>query len=498
MRLWYPEDVKTEELLPRDSAWPRIAWGVFLLFAVVTLAITAQAQVGVLFVLLAALAIVLSWRFPYEMFSLWAPLSYLLGFQISVSTGYYRIGERTLGATFELSLGELLAVGLVVAWALRVLFLWRGRRDRNWKPWLPLGVTFLALGLAHLVTIFSPGQPSPFEVFKFVARYQLFLYLASVALVVNFVRSKKRLRQVLVGFTILGVFFAVDGLRNMVVIGDGGISVQQAQPMPILVDVNPLGGNQHSLAETLIMGEGAALALGALSAVGSRRRKIAYWSAGLMAGVSILTFSRTAWIVMALQLALLFATVWRQWFKAHGRELLIAFILSLPLVGLMIVYSFTRLSIGSLDSRAALTGIAWTFFTGSPWIGVGAGTFADRVAGTYAFVVDYGAALDSHGIFQKVAAETGIVGLLALISVLFETGRRFVKDWFGRSFASSEHLAHTYLIVTALGAFAYQITSTSYWTPRLWIPIALAFAAGRAFQEHEEARDPDFLRPSHG
>jgi hypothetical protein len=498
MRLWYPEDVKTEELLPRESPWPRIAWGVFLLLAVVTLAITAQAQVGILFLLLAALAIALSWRFPYEMFSIWAPLSYLLGFQISVTTGYYRIGERTLGATFELSVGELVAVGLVIAWALRVLFLWRGRRDRNWKPWLPLGYTFLALGLAHLVTIWSPGQPSAYEVLKFVARYQLFLYLSCVALVVNFVRSKKRLRQVLIGFILLGLFFAANGLFNMVVIGDGGITIQQAQPLPILVALNPLGGNQHSLAETLIMGEGAALAFAALAAVGSNRRRLSYWAAGFMACVSILTFSRTAWIVMALQVSILFATVWREWFKEHGRELLIGFILSLPLLALMIVYSLTHLSLGSLDSRAALTGIAWTFFTGSPWIGVGAGTFADRVAGTYAFVADFGASLDSHGIFQKVAAETGLVGLLALFSVLFETARRFAKDYFGRSFAAHEHLAHTYLVVTALGAFAYQVTSTSYWTPRLWIPIALALAAGRAFQEHEEARDPDFLRPSHG
>jgi O-antigen ligase len=217
-----------------------------------------------------------------------------------------------------------------------------------------------------------------------------------------------------------------------------------------------------------------------------------------MAAASILTFSRTAWIVMALQVSILFATIWKPWFKAHGRELLIAFILSLPLVGLMIVYSLTRLSIGSLDSRAALTGIAWTFFTGSPWIGVGAGTFADRVAGTYAFVVDYGAALDSHGIFQKVAAETGIVGLLALFSVLIETVQRMWRDWNGRSYARNEHDAFVYLLVTAFGAFAYQLTSTSYWTPRLWIPIALAFAAGRIFQEHEESRDPDFLRPSHG
>ncbi|MEI7511836.1 MAG: O-antigen ligase family protein [Candidatus Uhrbacteria bacterium] len=486
------------ELLPQESSWPRILWGLFLLCALAVLAITAQAQVGILFLLLAALAIVLSWRFPYEMFSLWAPLSFLLGFQISVSTGYYRIGERTLGASFELSIGELLAVGLVAAWALRVLLLWRGRRDRNWKPWLPLGLTFLALGLVHLFTIWSSGQPSPFEVLKFVARYQLFLYLACVALVVNFVRSKKRLRQVLMGFIILGTFFAFDGLRNMVVIGDGGISFQQAQPLAMLVGLNPLGGNQHSLAETLIMGEGAALAFAALSAVGSNRRKFAYWAAGLMAVVSILTFSRTAWLVMALQVTLLFATIWKQWFKTHIRELMIFGILSLPLVGLMVAYSLTRLSIGSLDARASLTGIAWTFFTGSPWLGVGAGTFADRVAITYAFLIDYGSPLDSHGIFQKVGAEAGLFGLIALLSVIVEMGQRFWKDWYTRHFAGSEHVAHMFLLVTAIGAFAYQVTSTSYWTPRLWIPIALALAAGRVFQGHDEARDPDFLRPSHG
>lgn len=481
----------------RKSKWPRIAWGIFLLCSVALFAITADTRIAVTFVLVALAVVALSWRYPYAVLAAWVPLSFLLGIQIAVSTGYYRIGERTFGTTIDLSVGEVIALSLVAAWALRVLLLWRGRHDRHWEPWLPLALPFFALMVAHLLSILGPGQPSPNGVLNFVARYQLFLYLSCVALVVNFVRSKKRLRQVLVALTLLGAFFAADGLRNMFVFGPGGVSIRQAQPMPIL-EVNALGGNQHSLAETLIVGMGAALAFAALSRPASNRRMLVLWAAGLMFVTTILTFSRTAWIVLALEAVALGATVFRADVRRYRREIIYALCGIVPLGLIMLAYSLTRGAIGSLDARAALSGIAWTFFTGSPLVGVGAGTFVARVTGTYAFVADFGVPLDSHGILQKIGAEAGLLGLAALTWLVAAAVRLARRFWRKIAPGRPEHMAYAILMVTAGAAFLYQLTSTSYWTPRLWIPVGLMLAAGRLFGEREEERDPDFLHTSHG
>lgn len=489
--------MKSEGFLVRESIWPRVGWGVFLLGSVGLLAVTSETRIAATFALTALALVAVSWRFPYVVLSAWMPLSFLLGVQVMVSTGYYRIGERTFGTTLEISIGETIALGLVIAWALRILLLWRGRRDRHWQPWLPIAVPFLALAGAHLASLFGPGQPSPTEVLRFVARWQLFVYLSCIALTVNFVRSKKRLRQVLAAMTLLGVVFAIDGARNMIAFDGGVIRLRQAQPAAIL-EVNPLGGNQHSLAETLIVAMGCALAFAALSSPTSRRRELALTAAGLMFVVCVLTFSRTAWIILPLGAAILGATVFRDDVKRYHRQLTYALYAAVPLVAIMLAYSLTRGALGSLDARAALTELAWTMFRGSPWVGVGAGTFVTRVSGTYAYLADFGFPLDSHGILQKVAAEAGLLGLAALAWTVAETGRLARAAWKRVPSGRPEHVAYVVLIVTAGASFLYQLTSTSYWTPRLWVPVGLLLAAGRVFERREAGRDPDFLRTSHG
>lgn len=489
--------MKTEAFLLQSSVWPRIGWAVFLLISIAFLVITSDTRVAVTFLVVAVALVALAWRFPYVMLSAWMPLSFLLGVQIIVSTGYYRIGERTLGTTLEVSIGEAIALGLIVAWALRMLLLWRGRRDRHWKPWVPVALPFAALLGAHLLSLFGPGQPAPGEVLRFVLRYQLFLYLSCIALVVNFVRSKKRLRQMLITMTILGVVFAFDGLRNMVTIGPGGIGIRQAQSAQIL-EVNLLGGNQHALAETLIVALGCALAYAALLSSNSKRRKPVLWAAGLMFFVTLLTFSRTGWIVLGLEVLVLGATVFREDVKRYRRELSYLAYAAIPFSIIMLVYSLSRGALGSLDARAALTEIAWTLFRGSPWVGVGAGTFALRVSNTFSFVADFGVTLDSHGIIQKIMAETGMIGLAAFSWVVGAIVRLAWYAWKKIPADHPEKVAYIIFVVTAGAAFLYQLTSTSYWTPRLWVPVGLMLAAGRIFAKEDSSRDPDFLRTSHG
>lgn len=478
-----------------QSIWPRIGWGLFLLLFLVGMGVSAGAPVAITFVLASAVTTLIAWRFPYPVFNIWMALSMLLGILVGIYTGEVRVGERVFSAYVELAVGEVIALGLLAAWAMRILLLWRGRQDRNWEPWLPLLFPFLALIAAHILSGFSEGEPAWGEVVKFVGRYLVFVYLTSIALVVNFVRSKKRLRDALLILFLVGIAFALDGLRNMISF-DGGFSLNRAMPGPIL-EVNPLGGNQHALAEVELIAIACGLALAALLKDGPMRRYI-YAACAFMSAIVILTFSRTAWIVVPIQLAILFATVWRNSWKTYRKELVALALTLLPLGGIQLTYSLSRGAISSIDSRAALTQIAVELFRGSPLIGVGAGTFVDRVAHTYAFTLEFGPAFDAHGLIWKVMAETGLVGLAALALIFIAIAREVNFILHRLSPGKPETIAYMYLLVGVIGMFAYELTSTTYWTPRLWLPIGLLLAAGRVFLEREAGRDPDFLKGFNG
>jgi hypothetical protein len=242
---------------PVDLAAHRL--GIFLLCFLVGMGVAAGAPVAITFGLASSVTALIAWRFPFPVFNIWIALSMLLGILVGIYTGEVRIGERVFSAYVELAVGEVIALGILAAWAFRILTLWRGRHDRNWEPWLPLLLPFLALIGAHILSGFSEGEPAWGEVIKFVGRYLVFVYLTSIALVVNFVRSKKRLRDALLILFLVGIAFALDGLRNMISF-DGGFSLNRAMPGPIL-EVNPLGGNQHSLAEVELIAIACGLAL---------------------------------------------------------------------------------------------------------------------------------------------------------------------------------------------------------------------------------------------
>jgi hypothetical protein len=134
-----------------QSIWPRIGWGIFLLCFLVGMGVAAGAPVAITFGLASSVTALIAWRFPFPVFNIWIALSMLLGILVGIYTGEVRIGERVFSAYVELAVGEVIALGILAAWAFRILTLWRGRHDRNWEPWLPLLLPFLALIGAHIL-----------------------------------------------------------------------------------------------------------------------------------------------------------------------------------------------------------------------------------------------------------------------------------------------------------------------------------------------------------
>lgn len=471
--------------------WLNVSWSIFLVVTAIVLLSLAGFSWSIGFFLGLSVAVLAVWRFPFASLNLAFCSLMLSGIVVPISTGTIQIGERAFGTQIEVSLGELITVVVMLGWALRILWARGASARTSARPWLPLGLGFAGIVLAHALSAFSPALPDPLLVLKYTLRPVLFVYLAAVALPANFIRSWRRMDEACLALVGVGIWFALDGLRSLLMFEGDALGLYRAHPLPIF-GINPLGGNHHALAELMVLVAPLALAWRA-RANDERFRFAALVVALLFWGVALLTFARAAWLVVAAQVLVLSATVWRQWVRAHARELRWAFICLSPLFVYMAWLSLGPLVAQSTSARTLLIDVAWSFFRDSPWIGVGAGTFPDRLSHIWAFVVEFGNAQDAHGMWQKVAAETGLIGLSVLLVTLGGLVSLFHKEW-RRLDSGQEKAWLTYLAASVLGVFLYQWFSTSLWSPRVWIAVGLACAGMRLLRTHAVRRDPDFLK----
>ncbi len=477
-----------DDLNTTPSPWPRLGWGLFLCILVAACCIAFGVGFSVWSALVGVVVLLIAWRAPYTVFYLAIFCAPFIGWLVSLSTGTVQLGERIFGGSIDVPVCDLVALIALAAWAFRLLFVWQKRKQKDWKPWLPLGLSFGLLFLAHVLTVFSPAEPNPILVLKYSLRPVLFSYIAWVLLPTNFLRSQRRLLTTLGILVASGLLFAFDGLRSLFVF-DG--SLHTARPLPIF-GISPIGINHNVLAEWLIFVAPLALAMAEL--VKDRiAKQVLYVFAGFMTLIALLTFARSAWITLILEVGFLAYFNYREQLKRHLKTVLMYVFLFSPLAIYMLHFSSRDEVQSSTDARAMLAGIAWNLFTANPLLGVGAGTFVDHVAATWLFSYEFGAALDSHGILQKIGAETGILGLCAFAFVIFVLARWIGRMWLAFKEDSLERRAFAYLVVAVIGAFSYQIFNTTYWSAKLWLSVGLVLAGGRILLSRERAQDPDFL-----
>lgn len=482
------DHLRTSDVSP--SPLLRIGWGLFLATVLGALGVAFGFQLSITFVLGLLLVVVCAWRLPYFLFFLSIFTAPLLGWLISLSTGTVQFGARVFGGSIDVPVGDLCALLALTAWGIRLLFLWGEKKDLFWKPWLPLVLPYGFLVAVHLATILSPAQPDPVLVVKYTLRPVLFAYLTSVALPVNFLRSRTRLETALLLLVLSGTMFALDGFLSLFV---GGGGLYRAHPL-LWFGVYPIGENHNVLAEWLLFTAPVALAYAKLTH-SKRAARLSLASAGFMALIALLTFARSAWIVFFVELLFLSALLWSKQLKQAKQRVVQGLALFSPLAIYMIFFSAKAEVQGSTDARAMLAGIALELFRESPIIGVGAGTFVNHVASTWSFIYEYGSPLDSHGYLQKLAAETGMLGLIAFAAVVLVLAWYLVSAWRElRSSSANDKELFAYLCAGVMGAFVYQIFNTTYWTLKLWLPVGIALAATRILLVRRNERDPQFLQ----
>ena len=216
-----------------------------------------------------------------------------------------------------------------------------------------------------------------------------------------------------------------------------------------------------------------------------QRHRRGGWTALLTVLVALgLTGAKAAWVTAA------FGIAW--WLPIGGRPLvtrtrttlatlatLLALSLAVPVAlqntsVLMAIQGTTplglqaRMALDATRSRQSLNVRSWEMFVSRPLVGHGPGTSTKVAMVTFPHYRING--VDAHGAIQKVASETGLLGLGAGVLWLAALATALRRRWSGRTSDSS----WAWLGVAA-ALHLNLVSSTETWSMTHWIPLGLAW-----------------------
>lgn len=384
----------------------------------------------------------------------------------------------------ELPLIDLLSLIVLSSFSLKHLYLAFFAPTREQLKF-PAGIFFL---LFFLATLLSSGlNDETWSHLWYAVRWILFFYLAFVVLPFNLIKEEKVLKRSLILVSVGGLAVALMGFVSLF-LQDWSDSFFRVKPWPIFGQWI-FGENYNLLSEFLVMSGFLVLSL-------------KYWSKSLklnrlinalavfMLAVGFLTFGRTAWISISLQVIAYFSIYY---FVIKKRKLswsvaLFSLFLFLLLLSPFFVkmLSLQEANFSSTQNRTLLTRISWEAFKQKPFFGYGSGSFVSLVSDNTRFVAKYGDPLDSHGFGQKVLAENGLIGLLLFGLFLFFIFKPIFKAGFKYH---SDYKLLLPLLLSSTGVFFYQLFNTSYYKGRVWLPIALALVAADLIRRKREVKE---------
>jgi O-antigen ligase len=307
---------------------------------------------------------------------------------------------------------------------------------------------------------------------KYLLRPILFFYLIYIVLPINIIKTKKQILNVVKLMVASGLFSALLGFLS-VVSNEGGWFARRAVPYHFF-GYNLLGGNHNAMAETMI----ATIPLIFLLFVLSDKFRIKGWYIlGILFStvILLLTFSRTGWLALLVELLVLYFA----FRKRHFKKAAVSFVILLIIVSLVSFYFIVWNEVGevqgSTSSRLMMTQISITQFLQSPIIGNGLNSFNFLVGSTFSYWVEFGDALDAHGLIQKQITESGILGLLTYLSLLGYFVYRYYKFYREADSLKQRRIAMICLMMI-FGVIFFQFFSTSYYGSRMWFPIAIGYS----------------------
>ncbi len=411
-----------------------------------------------------------------------------IGLMVMVPTGRVGFVSEFFSGSVDFPLVDGIAILLFAAWLIKSIYLWKIKGFNRWQIYFPGILFFGAFIGAALLSVLMAGD-AWLQSLKYVVRPITFFYLMFLVLPYNLIRTKENLRRCFQIFFGAGLFSAVLGLISLFILPAAGI-LRRATPIGFW-GISPLGENHNLLAEILV----AALPIGLILFNQTKNKWASMFfilSSGLIFVIALLTFARTAWIAILFEIIIYFALVHRKKLVEYSKYLIVFLLLISPLIVYMYVFSISYVATSSTEARLMLSEISIVMLKTSPVLGQGAGMFIDYVSNTYLFTFEFGQAMDAHGVLQKVAGEMGLVGLIALGLMWGYVIVRLARSYRALPETSQGKYVVIMSLVMAVGCFTYQLFNTNYYSPKLWIPIALALAATKIYK-HEE-RIPGSMR----
>ncbi|MFW0837555.1 MAG: O-antigen ligase family protein [Candidatus Komeilibacteria bacterium] len=433
-----------------------------ILFFTLVLVWTSGGSFASLFFLL-CLLILLAWHRPHWL--LW------------VVVLLYPFNQKYLwwGLDINIPYSDIFILLLALVMALRWLWQVFIRHDKlfsrqAWQDLLPALFLFLA-GLLSLTNVWT-GQLG--DSWRYLWRFVMFNYLLYFWLVGQLVKKPSEWFTVARFIYILGLFLSVMGLVSLFW-PETVYSWHMTTPLSWW-GLFPWGASHNLLAEALV----SIIPISWLWWYKERAsRQARYILVGiiLMCLVTLLTFSRTGWLVLVGEW-LLGASIYWHWNGKEWRKFLY-YGLSLAMI-LLIIYIFTigqsAFVTSSNAARLAMIDRSWHYFTLYPVLGQGVGTWQPVVSHDSYYVAEFGQPLEQHGVIWKLLAEQGIVGVAVWLAIFIYFITAAVKIL--KKMDKEEHwrVAAMIALVIIVGQFTFQLFDTGYYSAKMWLPIGLAWS----------------------
>lgn len=356
---------------------------------------------------------------------------------------------------------DLFAVALLIIIALLVLI-----RPETINLKAPTKL-WQALVLFYIAVVLSAVFADPLffgTTVKALFRPYLFMFIGFAVPVLLLLRTRVEFMRALFAYECAALLGAVMGAVSFLT--QNVVGFARAMPFGIF-GYTPFGINHNVLAESLTAIIPFAWWYALAHAKGERRTWLLV-AAGFITAISLLTFSRAAWIVVAIQVCAYFW--WRNADGVRRRARVFGIVAAFAALAIFfLVIQSTVIADSSDSTRKDLLGIAILYWNRAPWFGQGPGMYVPLVSETVAFRMDYGDAMDAHGVMQKLMLEVGLIGT-ALFTLYIGLVARAL--WMRRS---SEF--HFMLFITVISLWSYQLFNTGYFDGKVWVLMGIAIAS---------------------
>lgn len=387
---------------------------------------------------------------------------------------------------------DLLGLLILLAW------LWKMIRENPIRllPQQLKKITWSSLGLFALFLLLAAISASQsFFVaigLKYLARFIILNYLVYIILIPNVITEHRHfIKMIKVYF---GICLLIASLSFLQYLYNFNLqTIPRITPF-FLNNFTWLGINHNLLMELLIPAIPLGVILIKLNDHNPRLKKKLLFGIIFIGLVTILTLSRAAWLglvlLIGLTLILLIIEANHQFHlkrrlknayrKLSGPALFTLLILITTAIPFLKSQEITS----SNTNRLMQWQIGFDALRLNPWLGAGPGSFMEIINRDPFFVREFGGNLDAHGWPLKILTETGILGLIAFSTFLIWFFADKIISFLKKRTVSCKIILG-YAIISGLTAVFLQLFTTSYFTPKMWLPLGILVISQKIYGTKE-------------